>query len=411
MQFKRSWPIGETPEVLKRRWQALLGTRNRKLAFKETRDRVISRDYPKLEDPTQREPAIVGLQPGAPYPTLKRVAYRSFDRQWVLADNRLGDYLRPTLFHAHSERQVYMTSLLTDVLGAGPAAVAAAYIPDLHHFRNRGARDVIPLWRDAAASDANVTAGVLPALSAALGRPVSAADLFAYCYAILATPRYVAHFWDELTIPGPRIPISKDPALFGRAVALGRRLIWLHTYGERFAPPGAKAGRVPVGTARCQRGTPTTPAEYPESFAYDEAAQELRVGKGLFSGVRPQVWAFSISGLDVVKSWLAYRMRQRAGRKSSPLDDIRPETWEFDEELLQLLWVLDATVDMLPEVGQTLGEVLAGPLCVAGDFPQPSDRERRGPKGPASDLPLFDLAGISVNDVGGADEEDEEVDG
>jgi hypothetical protein len=61
---------------------------------------------------------------------------------------------------AHSESQIYLTSLLTDVLGEGPAAVATAFIPDLHHFRNRGAKDVIPLWRDFEATEPNVTAGV-----------------------------------------------------------------------------------------------------------------------------------------------------------------------------------------------------------------------------------------------------------
>jgi hypothetical protein len=41
-------------------------------------------------------------------------------------------------------------------------------------------------------------------------------------------------------------------------------------------------------------------------------------------------------------------MNKRSGKKSSPLDDIRPASWSFDGELLELLWVLDATVDRLP---------------------------------------------------------------
>src|SRR5438034_2656167 len=44
--------------------------------------------------------------------------------------------------------------------------------------------------------------------------PVNGEDLFAYAYAVLATPTYVEHFSEELTVPGPRLPITSDPELF-----------------------------------------------------------------------------------------------------------------------------------------------------------------------------------------------------
>jgi predicted helicase len=117
-------------------------------------------------------------------------------------------------------------------------------IPDLHHFCNRGAKDVIPLWRDLAATQPNITRGLLELLSeryAPSPQPsptrgeggIDAEDVFAYAYALLATPEYVKTFWNELALPGPRLPLTKDVALFAQGVALGRRLIWLHTYGER----------------------------------------------------------------------------------------------------------------------------------------------------------------------------------
>ncbi len=78
--------------------------------------------------------------------------------------------------------------------------------------------------------------------------------------------------------------------------------------------------------------------------------------------MRREVWSFSLSGFEVVKSWLAYRLRDRSGKKSSPLDDIRPERWTFDGELLNLLWVLDHTVDLQPPLAALLEKVLAGEL-------------------------------------------------
>ena len=274
-----------------------------------------------------------------------------------------------------------MTSLLTEILGEGPTAVVTALLPDLHHFRGSfGGAHVIPLWRDAAGSEANLTAGVLPVLAAVHGREVSAEELFCYAYAVLATPRYVRRFWDELRTPGPRLPMPKDNGLFSGLVAVGRELIWLHTYCERFIPEGLKPGRIPQGTARCRVGTPATAEDYPESFAYDGQKQELTVGMGVFEQVRPEVWSFSVSGLKVVESWLGYRMKKRSGKKSSPLDDIRPAWWQFDDELLQLLWVLDATVDRLPALGVLFEELLEAEHFTTADFPVPTDAERQGPK-------------------------------
>jgi len=395
MQFKRSWPIGETKEVLKARWKKLLVEKDRRAAFKETRDRKINKTYPSLKNSVVKDVAVSKLLPNAVMPTPLQIAYRSFDRHWALVDSRLGDFLRPSMFRTHSENQIYMTSLLTEVLGKGPSAVATSIMPDLHHFRGSfGGAHVIPLWWDTSGTLPNLTDGVLLLLTEAYGKTINAEDIFAYCHAILATTKYVETFWEELTIPGPRIPITKDYKRFEQLSSLGRKLVWLHTYGERFVPPGMKPGTVPQGTARCKIGTPAIPADYPNEFSYDYATQELHLGKGIFNHVRPEIWEFSVSGFEVVKSWLSYRMFERKGKKSSTLDDIRPETWQFDNELLDLLWVLDATVDLMPEVTAAFEGVLESDLFDAQDFPMPSDTERKGPQ--VGELTLFAHGGVDV---------------
>lgn len=398
MQFKRAWPIGESQTLLETRWKRLLQLpkSERGKALRETSARRITQSYPALDSSNRTLPAIANLGPDTPAFQLVRYAYRSFDRHWVLNDNRLCDRPRPTLQAAHSEKQVYMTSMLTNVFGKGPASVATALIPDLDHFRGSfGGAHVIPFWRNKAATDPNITAGVINTLTEKHSDRVTAEDLFAYCYALLTSPDYVTRFWEELTLPGPRVPITKDTQLFNQATLLGRRLLWLHTYGERFISEGQKPGKIPAGQARCKVGTPTNPDDYPNDFAYDPATRELRVGKGVFEHVRPQVWEFSVSGLQVVKSWLGYRMKNRAGKSSSPLDEIRPESWEFDEELLDLLWVLDQTIDLLPELAKVLESVLKSDLFIASDFPQPTEAERNGPRS----LPLFDFAGMNTGDT------------
>lgn len=392
-QFKRKWTIGESVDVLEQRWRTLLSARDSSLKqklFKETRDRKISKQYRSLEDSGDLLPPIVNLSPSTPSIEPIRYAYRSFDRQWALLDNRLCDFARPSLIRSQGDQQIYMTSLITSVLGEGASAVMTSCTPDLHHFCGRGARDIIPLWHDTEGTQPNITQGVLEAINATFKREVSPEDFFAYCYALLATPKYVKEFWNELETPGPRMPITKDADLFERVVAIGCKLIWLHTYGERFVPAGKRAGRIPNGTARCRLGIPTTAADYPTRFSYDVGTQELRVGEGIFENVRQEVWNFSVSGLEVVKSWLAYRMRDGAGKKSSPLDDIRPQTWQFDSELLDLLWVLDATVDLYPDLSSLFDEILKSQLFLASDFPQPTNLERSATSAVQGQLPLLE---------------------
>lgn len=381
VQVKRSWPIAENENVLRKRWTGLLRSSNRQHAFKETRDRKIANRYSDAVGHSKSLPPLASLGEDGQPSSIVRFAFRSLDRQWLIADARLIDFPRPSLWASASDRQLYLTSLLSDSLGSGPAAVVAANVPDLHHYRGSfGGKDVIPLWRDAEATEANVTQGLPDRLEAVLGQPVSPDDLFAYCYALLGSASYAERFSEELAIPGPRLPMTKDTALFRQGVALGRELVALHTYGERFADalPG---GQVPRGAARSWIGIPSTMEGYPETFHFDEATQELHVGAGRFGPVAPAVWNYSVSGLQVVKSWLGYRRRRRAGRASSPLDQIRPEVWTLamTQELLALLWTLEATIDREPKLHALLDAVVQGPLFTASELPEPSPRERGAP--------------------------------
>ncbi|HYX41214.1 MAG TPA: type ISP restriction/modification enzyme, partial [Pyrinomonadaceae bacterium] len=188
-------------------------------------------------------------------------------------------------------------------------------------------------------------------------------------------------FSEELTVPGPRLPITRDAQLFCRAVEHGRRLIWLHTFGERFVPAGQRRGAVLQGRARCLRGVPTTPDDYPTEFSHESTPQRMRVGAGEFSPVPDAVWQFSVSGLSVLQSWLNYRMKGGAGRQTSPLDKIRPQQWTaaMTQELLELIWVLEATVETFPLLEETFNRVLETETFRAIEFPQPTDEERRPP--------------------------------
>lgn len=377
-QVKRTWPIATTQEVLNQRWNHLLASGNRAELFKETRDRKISTsvdDISRAQALTPLEDVREGTRP----PVIVRYGYRSFDRQWLMLDNRLGDYLRPSLWKSVSSQQLFFASLFSQPLGFGPALTVSPYVPDLDFFRGSyGAKNILPLYRDSEATHPNIHPQLLRLLSQAFHREIDPLELAAYLYAVLAQPAYTSQFAQELQNREVRVPVTLDQELFDEAVTVGRRLIYLHTYGERCA----EGQRWPTGRAKCvQAVIEDATLGLPETFAYDPGSSTLRVGNGEFKPVSPAIWDFEVSGLKVVQSWLAYRMKSRKGRKSSALDAIVPAAWssEFTTDLIRLLHLLEATLDSYPQQRALLDGILAGPLLMAAQLGKPSDAYRKSP--------------------------------
>ena len=76
----------------------------------------------------------------------------------------------------------------------------------------------------------------------------------AYLAAVMAHPGYTRRFQDDLVQPGLRLPLTQDAGLFAEAVAVGEEVIWLHTFGERYADPSNSR---PVGTPAHAQGRRT----------------------------------------------------------------------------------------------------------------------------------------------------------
>lgn len=405
-QLFRTWPIAPDEETLLRRWQSLLNTDDRAKAFKESRDRKINRTYLPLLEGQKKGKPIADLLPSCPPPSTVRYGFRSLDRQYTFCDSRIGDVMKPVLWNTVGEpkqsRQLFLTSQRGQVLGKGPALMASHILPDFNSFCGR-AGAAIPLYRTANASEANILPGLLNFLSSTYyggkkwhGHPghdsragspchlITPEDFLAYVYGALAQPAFTARYAKELETRELRVPITKDAALFEKVRDAGARLLWLHTCGERFVPKGKKRGHVPRGAAKCTKAVPGHPDGYPDAFHYNDTKRTLHVGDGAFRPVAPEVFAFEVSGLKVVQSWLKYRMKKGAGKKSSPLDDIRPERWtsQFTTELLELLWVLEATVEGYPEQAKLLDVVVKAPCFRANEFPSVPEEMRKPPAPP-----------------------------
>ena len=266
--FYRSWPIAEEKRVLEARWETLrsLPAQERRNAFKESRDRKSTHTIRHLQSdlPGYGQPSVQELSVESPIPKIRSYGFRSFDRQRALYDFRLGDFIRPDLYRIAGAEQLFLVSPDSMVPGKGPIAIVSAAIPDQHYFRGSfGGRDVFSLYRDAEGAEPNLTRGLLDALGAHYDCAPTAEELAAYVYAMLGGQSYTQRFWNELETPGPRVPITKDGAIFANAVQLGRELIWLHTYTKRFRGDD-RGDELPKGKATTIKGVASDPAAYPE---------------------------------------------------------------------------------------------------------------------------------------------------
>jgi hypothetical protein len=394
----RPWVIGVDEKTLQHRWRILLHGGDRAKAFKEDSGRRINDSCTVTLTPEGSLSPIATLQRNAPIPPVHQYAFRSFDRQYIIADGRLMTRPRPVLWHAHGDpnqsRQVYVSTLMNHPLGDGAGITACASIPDVHHFRGSyGGKAIVPLYRDSEGKESNVLPGLLDLLSKKYALAVNPEDLLAYVYGVLAQPAFTKRFADELGTRELRVPLTKNAKLFALVRDVGAKLLWLHTYGQRFVPTGKHKGQLPRGAARCVKAVPGDAPGYPEKYEYNDATQTLCVGAGEFAPVAPEVYEFEVSGLKVVQSWLGYRKKNPKGKRSSPLDEIHPDVWpnEFTTELLELLWVLEATVAGYPAQAKLLAAVVKGPCFKAEELPAVPDAARRPPARPST-KGLFDTA-------------------
>ena len=378
IQFKRTWPIGETKELLETRWTRFCTSnlKSRSKLLKETGYRNIDTKVNDIfGNPIE---TLIQCTPQSSTPPITRYGYRFLDQQHAIIDNRLADRIRPTLMQVHSKTNFYLVSMNSMSPDVGPAITVADGLPDLHYMW-AGGKDIIPVYRDSECTESNISSGLLTALEEHFGKQITDMELVSYVYGVLGGQSYTKTFWGELSIPGARVPITKNIELFKRASTLGEKLIWLHTYGKQFSDN--QGAEIPKGNAELTRAIPYQADSYPSEFNYDQTKQEIFIGSGVISKVVPEVWQYSVSNTKIIDSWLGYRMKKRRGKKSSPLDDIRPQQWapNMTEELLSLIWIIEETLKLDKKLESVLAEIISGPCFNESELPVPSVHESEPP--------------------------------
>lgn len=384
IKYNRAWPVSPSQDVLKQRWKELLASddlEERALKF------VTPASGRNIHTQVGDLPKIAEAASNAEHQPLVRVGWRAFDQQWSFYDPRLINLERPALWQSLSRNQLFLISPWSERISKGPAATVSVEVPDLHHFRGScGGKDVIPLYRDKAASEPNITAGLLEFLENKLGIAVTPEDFMAYCYAVIAHDGYAKRFSEPLENSPVRVPITADRSLFTEAVGLGSELLWLQTFGQRYTSP-QRPHRVLSKIDGLHWIKPVTqiPAT-PKDCYYDSDTQKLHIGDGVISNVSADVWDFEVSGLRVLDKWLGARtykgIGRAAGKNATPLDRIRPTEWEdeWNDELLDLLRMLTRSLELSKQQDSLVQSILDSELLKVSELPTPTAEQRRVPK-------------------------------
>lgn len=393
----KTWVYAPSESVLQERWAELIEGNDlevRAERFKETRDTKITEGKKPLpgSDTFQGSLESLNEQIAREFipdtPNIVQVGYRSFDRQYILADARLADMPRPKLWEHRVPGQIFIVEQHAHYPKAGPGLYFNDLIPDMHAFNNRGGRAHPTLT---IGGSPNLTESAEQMLRERFGNNAPG-DLVYYLAALTGHPGYVRTFDEPLQQAGIRVPLTADPELWGRAVQLGKQVVWLHTYGERGEPlPGMKyLHQLPEG-ADYTLPTPTvdmgkTMPEKKPSFSPDPVnslSEEqnnpvmgtVSFGRARCENVEKRVFDYTIGGNQVLGLWAKYRLKKPVVRRSSSLNDIVQREWPdaWSEEYERLLYTLTHLVHLEPAQEKLLDEVLAGEQIFREEFVDTED--------------------------------------
>lgn len=401
----RTWVYAPLASTLHDRMTLLLSADPAKQPglFRESRDAQMSKRKKGLAGfPHPERPLAEEKPPGM---TAAPVSYRSFDVQYIVPDDRVMSTPRTDLWRARGDHQLHVVEQHAHQVPAGsPGLMFAAHTPDIDHFKGSAGGRVLPLYAGPDTTRPNLAPGLLDILTDRLSAEVTAEDFVAYTAAITSHPAFTERFAEDLRTPGIRVPLTADPDTWQAAVETGRRVLWLHTRGERLTSPDRPAGppRIDDDTRPLVR-EPITADPMPDEMDYNAETHELRVGDGVIAPVDPRVVSYAVGGMNVLRKWFGYRRatRPQSRGEQSVLDDIRPTSWptEYTTDLLDLLNVLTLVVELEPVQAELLDRVMAGPritvtdLTDAGVLPVPESARslpKSGKDDPVHQLWLMD---------------------
>jgi predicted helicase len=176
----------------------------------------------------------------------------------------------------------------------------------------RGGANLMPLYlfkennemnlfeQNKSGKQTNISPRIMLKLMNVYGNSLTPERVLLYIYAVLYSNNYRISYAEYLNNDFPRIPFTKNQALFVSTVALGQRLADLHLL---------KSNELDLPKAKYQgQGNDHIISK----LIYDESKQRVYINKThYFEGVKTGVWEYHIGGYQVMHKYL----KDRKGRK------------------------------------------------------------------------------------------------
>ena len=258
------------------------------------------------------------------------ILYRPFDLRHTYYTGRSRGFIcmpRPKVMHhmlagenlalitsrltkGESFRHALVTEHISEKILISPKTSNNAFLFPLHLYPSADRSDLFA-HHETSERKPNLNPKLVADLTEAYGRLPPPEMIFHYIYAVLHAPTYREKYAQFLRIDFPRVPFTKDRALFARLATLGKRLADLHLLkSPELDPPTCRfEGQGDAVVARTKA----------KGFCYNPQEQRRYINKTQYFGpIPPEVDEYLVGGYQVCEKWLKDRKDRRLN-----LDDIR----------------------------------------------------------------------------------------
>jgi len=153
-----------------------------------------------------------------------------------------------------------------------------------------------------------------------LAATVGPEDIFHYIYAVFHSPTYRERYAEFLKIDFPRVPLTRDRALFAALAAKGAALVDLHLLRLPSTGGVGGAGGAEVLQNPGQQGlsAPAPGNNEVDKVRYvaprdDQPGRVYFNKEQFFAGIEPATWAMQIGGYQPLEKWLKDRKGRTLG--------------------------------------------------------------------------------------------------
>ncbi len=194
--------------------------------------------------------------------------------------------------------------------------VAECLVDNRAFYSNKGTMSMAPLYllegQDNLLQNrkTNLSQPFLKDITDRLGYTPTPEAIFYYIYAIFHSPTYRSRYAEFLKIDFPRVPLTRNDALFCQLAAYGEELVALHLMKSAKLEQKSKLPQFVEQEGKCivEPGHPK----------YEVQSRSVIINKkgDRFTHVPEAVWNFYVGGYPVCAKWL----KDRKGRTLSPQD-------------------------------------------------------------------------------------------